>query len=88
MLYHMIYRFTSAERDEAQKRFKDTGGANPPSGVKLLARYHFLEGLGGVNIIESDDPQAIGTWVQQWSDILTFQITPVLAPQQRDRAVG
>lgn len=88
MLYHMVYRFTPENRDAAQKRFKDTGGATPPSGVKLVARYHLLNGLGGVNILESDDPAAVGNFVQQWTDILTFEITPVLSTEQRNKAVG
>ena len=62
-------------RDEVNERFKETG-APPPAGVKIVGRWHHLDGSGGVAILESNDPVALGKHIQEWSDLLEFQIIP------------
>ena len=32
----------------------------------------------GVVIAESDNPKAIYTWLMEWSDLITFEVTPAL----------
>ena len=39
MLFHISYEFSPNNRDEAQKRFKETGGL-PPDGVTMEGRWH------------------------------------------------
>ena len=58
-------------------RFLDTG-APPPKKVKMIGRWHSVDGAHGVLIAETDDAQAIYTWVSEWSDLLKFTVTPVL----------
>jgi Protein of unknown function (DUF3303) len=60
----------------AVARFLETGGA-PPEGVKMLGRWHGLNGQGFA-ISESSDPKAIYRWVAQWSDLLPVTVTPCL----------
>jgi hypothetical protein len=60
----------------AQARFLQTGGA-PPSGVKMIGRWHGMNG-GGVVIAETDDAKALYTWLEQWNDFLEFTTTPCL----------
>ena len=60
----------------AVARFLETGGA-PPEGVKMLGRWHGMNGQGFA-ISESSDPKAIYRWVAQWSDLLPLTVTPCL----------
>lgn len=75
MTFIVNWSIDSSIRDEANARFKATG-APPPAGVKILGRWHNLDGSGGVAIVESNDPVALGKMIHEWSDVLEFQITP------------
>lgn len=87
MLFHIRYKFTTQFRDQAQKRFKETG-ALPPEGVKMLGRWHSVAGRKGFMIAESSDAFAIGKWVQGWTDLLSFEITPVLTDEEAAKLIG
>jgi hypothetical protein len=60
----------------AVARFLETGGA-PPEGVKMLGRWHGMDGKGFA-VSESADPKAMYRWVAQWSDLLPLTVTPCL----------
>jgi hypothetical protein len=54
----------------------ETGGA-PPEGVKMLGRWHGMDGKGFA-ISESTDPKAMYRWTAQWADLLPLTVTPCL----------
>lgn len=87
MHFVINYELTPETRDEAQARFK-AGGGLPPDGATMLARWHYAQGLGGFLIAESSDPVAIATWMQDWTDVLTFDITPILTDEEVQRVIG
>ena len=87
MLFHITYEFGPGERDDAQSRFKNTGGL-PPDGVEMLGRWHAAGGLHGFIIAECSDAEAIGHWVQAWTDLLAFDVTPVINDEQVMRVMG
>src|SRR6516162_8824293 len=60
----------------AVARFLETGGA-PLEGVKMLGRWHGMNGQGFA-ISESSDPKAMYRWVAQWADLLPLTVTPCL----------
>ena len=80
MTFVMIWDYPPELRDEIQARFKETGGP-PPEGVKMVGRWHRIGGGQGVCIAETDDPAALATWAQDWSDLLAFEIYPAMDDQ-------
>ena len=81
MLFHITYEFPPDHRDAAQERFKQTGGL-PPEDVKMIGRWHCAEGHSGFIVADADNPVSICKWIQEWTDLLSFQITPVLTDEQ------
>jgi hypothetical protein len=71
------YEIRPEHRDSSQARFKQTGGL-PPDGAKMIARWHRVGGGGGWVVAETDDSEALGRWTQEWSDLLSFKIIPVI----------
>lgn len=57
-------------------RFMKTGGT-PPTGVKMIGRWHGANGTGFA-IAESDDAKAIAEMVTEWGEFMDIQATPVL----------
>ena len=87
MIFHITYQLSPERRTEAQGRFKQTG-ALPLAGVTMLGRWHSVEGLRGFTIAESSDAVAIAKWVQSWTDLLTFEIVPVVNDEEFARVIG
>ncbi len=76
MLFMITYAFAPDDRDTVQDRFKKTGGT-PGEGVKMHGRWHAIGGGQGFVLAESNDGVAIGKWMQNWTDLLEFEVIPV-----------
>jgi len=77
MLLVGMFSYPPANRLAVQARFKETRGL-PPAGVKLMGRWHAIGAGKGVFVCECDDPMAMAKLVQDWSDLLSFDIYPAL----------
>lgn len=64
-------------RDEAIRRFKETGGETP-QGARLLGRWTAADFSGGFVLLESEDPQALTEFALGWSDLMELRIVPVV----------
>lgn len=78
MKYVITWSVPTANYVATMNKFLATGGM-PPVGVKMLGRYHALEGsASGFIIAESADPKGVYTWLADWMDIVSFEVTPVV----------
>ena len=77
MLFLVRWEINQTVRKAAIERFLKTGGA-PPAGVKMLGRWHTVDGEYGIAIAESDDPQAMAKWSLAWNDLLPMDVRPAL----------
>lgn len=77
MIFHIAFEYTPAQRDKVHERFKQTG-APPLGGVAMTGRWHGVDGNRGFLIAESSDAEAIARWLQEWTGLITFEVTPVL----------
>jgi len=80
MIYHIAFDYPPDSRAEVHDRFRQTG-APPPAEVKMLGRWHAAEGNRGWLICETDDDGGIARWLQEWTDLVTFEVTPVLTDE-------
>jgi hypothetical protein len=87
MLFMITYEFHPEVRDQAQDRLKKTGGL-PGPGVKMTGRWHSLDGRRGFILAESTDTVAIGKWIHDWTDLLTFTIAPVATDDEVMKVIG
>lgn len=87
MLFHIKYNVTPEQRNNVQEKFKKTG-ALPPQGVTMKGRWHNIEGKNGFIIAETSDVEAFGKWIQEWSDSLIFEVSPVLTDEQVANVIG
>jgi len=87
MLFISIYTFRPAQRNEAVSRFLETGGP-PPEGVKMLGRWHDAGLHRGFALAEANDIEAVAKWCHDWSDLLDFEVVPVLDDEQVGRVLS
>jgi len=74
--------FTAFSQMTAADDAKDMGDK-----IRLIGRWHDLSQFTGVVICESDDAQAIASWVLNWNNLLDIQ-TVVVLDDEETRAVG
>jgi hypothetical protein len=86
MHFYIEYELSPDTRDEAQKRFLEAGGL-PPAGITMLQRWHYASGHRGFIIAQADDAIGIGKWMQDWTDLLVFDITPILSDEEFQQVI-
>jgi hypothetical protein len=82
MIFKADYSYANDVRDVVHKRFLESGGAPPPGNVKMLGRWHSAEGNGGVLLAEAADATAIAAWLHQWTDLIAFNLKPMLTDEE------
>ena len=87
MLFHITYELSLEHRNAAQERFKETG-ALPPAEVTLIGRWHSVSGHVGFTVVEASELQPVAEWLQDWANLLTFEVTPVLTDEQFAKVIS
>ncbi len=80
--YMIAYDLSKENRNEAIKRFVDGKAMQPPEGVTDLGRWHAAGGRLGWAVAETDDPKHLADWVMSWSDIIDYEIHPVISDEE------
>ena len=60
----------------------NTDARTAPEELKELGRWHAARGDGGYVVVETDDPKAITNWLLQWSDLLSYEVEPVISDEE------
>ena len=47
----------------------------------MHSRYHYVDGSGGFAVLAMDDPAALATLANDWSDILPIEIKPIASDE-------
>lgn len=81
MKYITTWIYEPSNVEAITERFKKTGG-QPPEGVTMLGRWFDVAGGRGFALTESTDPIAMSKWTRDWSDLMSFEVTPVLDDEQ------
>ena len=81
MLFHVAYRYRSADEATAERRLRLFQNWQPPHGFEMQAAYTFADGSGGVNIVESDSAAAIAKAAAVFAPYLDFDITPLVSTE-------
>ena len=81
MLFHVMYRYRSADEADDERRLRLFQNWQPPQGFEMQAAYTFADGSGGVNIVETDSATAIAKATTVFAPYLEFDITPIASTE-------
>jgi hypothetical protein len=87
VLYIVSWKGRPETRNAAAERFRKTGGA-PPSGVKVIGRWHAVGPLAGVAIAEASDPLAVAKWALEWNDLFEMDVHAALTDEHLGQALA
>ena len=78
MLFHVTWDSTDTS-DEAQREGQAMLAKwQPPAGVEFKGFYSFVDGTGGVAIVEVDSAATLARTIAPWTTSLSFTVTPIL----------
>jgi len=87
MLFMVIENIRSQDGLAVYRRFRDKGRMTP-DGLKFVGSWTEAN-LGRVfQLMECDDVALFQRWVARWSDLVAFEIVPVIAGKETADALS
>ena len=81
MKFMVTFPLTHHAYKERVSRFLETG-APPPDGVTLLGRWFTASHNKGFMLAETDDAAKLFRFVSEWTDLMDFEIDPVIGDEE------
>jgi Protein of unknown function (DUF3303) len=76
-LYMVIERFKNGDPAPVYRRFRDSGRL-APDGLFCVSSWVDVDLKRCFQLMETNDPQLLQRWIAQWSDIVDFEVIPVI----------
>lgn len=87
MLYRVIEDFRDGDPVPVYRRFRDSGRQQPEGRV-----YHaswVTRKLGRCyQLMECEDPALLRQWMAHWTDVMSFEVVPVVTSAEAVEVVG
>lgn len=77
MLFMVIERFKDGDPVPVYRRFRDHGRL-APEGLAYVSSWVDTGLERCYQIMETDDPRLLDEWISRWSDIVEFDVHPVI----------
>ena len=87
MLFMIIERFKDQDAVPVYKRFRDSGRM-APEGLKYVGSWIEANFDRCFQLMECDDITLLQQWVAQWSDLVAFEIVPVVPGKETATALS
>jgi hypothetical protein len=87
MLYMVVETFKNGDPIPVYRRFRDRGRL-APDGLSYISSWVDVNLQRCFQIMETDNRQLIDTWVAAWSDIVDFEVFPVITSTEAARRVS
>ena len=81
MLFMVIERFRDNDMIPIYQRVRD-GGRSIPEGLSYVDSWVEPNFGRCFQLMETNDPQLLQRWIAQWSDIVDFEVYPVITSKE------
>ena len=86
MLYMIIEDF-KGDPAPVYRRFRDRGRL-APDGLKYISSWVTTDVQRCYQVMESDDDDLLQQWMNQWKDIVDFQVIPIMTSADAAAAIA
>ena len=86
MLYLVIEHF-KGDPAAVYRRFRDLGRM-APDGLRYVQSWVTDDLQRCYQIMECEDPALLDRWMDRWSDLVTFEVLPVLTSAEAAAKIG
>jgi hypothetical protein len=76
-LYMLIEHFKGGDAIPVYRRFRDRGRL-APDGLAYVSSWVDVKFKRCYQLMETDDRELLNAWMAQWSDLVDFEVHPVM----------
>lgn len=87
MLFMVIETFRDQDAKAVYRRFRDKGRMTP-EGLAFVSSYVSADLGRCFQVMESDDITLLQRWAAEWSDLVAFEIVPVVSGKDTAEALA
>lgn len=86
-LYMLIEHFKGGDAVPVYRRFRDRGRL-APAGLTYVSSWVDARLERCFQVMETDDRALLDRWMEQWSDLVEFDVYPVITSAEAAQRVG
>ena len=87
MLYLIVERFRNGDAIPVYRRFREKGRL-APEGLSYLASWVSSDLTTCYQVMETSDVALLDRWMSAWSDLVEFEVIPVITSEQAASSVA
>ena len=87
MLFMVVESFRDQDAKAVYRRFRDKG-RQMPEGLSFVGSWVTADLGRCFQLMETDDVTLLQRWVAEWSDLVAFEIVPVVQGKETGEALG
>jgi hypothetical protein len=87
MLYLIIEHFKNGNPVPVYRRFRDEGRMSP-AGLTYVSSWITADHARCYQIMECDDRALLDEWFAKWSDLIDFEVLPVITSAEMQKAIA
>jgi Protein of unknown function (DUF3303) len=87
MLYMIVEHFTNQDPLPVYRRFRDHGRL-APEGLQYVSSWVDEKFERCFQLMETDDRSLLDEWISKWSDIVSFEVYPVISSKEAAKRIG
>ena len=87
MLFMVIESFRNGDAKPVYRRFRERGRL-APEGLEYVNSWVTNDLRRCYQVMRCDDPSLLEQWLSKWSDLVDFEVIPVITSQEASAAVG
>lgn len=87
MLYMIIESFKNRDAAPVYRRFREQGRLTP-DGLKYVSSWVTADMAKCYQVMECADPRLLEQWIARWSDLVDFEVLPVITSAQATEQIA
>ena len=87
MLYMVVEHFINQDHLPVYRRFRDHGRL-APEGLHYVSSWVDEKLEICFQLMETDDRSLLDEWISKWSDIVSFEVFPVISSKEAAERIG
>jgi hypothetical protein len=87
MRFLVVEHFKGGDARPVYRRFRDAGRL-APDGLRYVASWVSEDLARCWQVMECDDRALLDAWIARWSDIVDFEVAPVLTSAEALERIG
>ena len=86
-LYMVVEHFKNDDAVPVYRRFRERGRMMP-DGLVYVSSWVDRDLARCYQIMQADDPVLLDTWIANWSDLVDFEVHPIMTSKEADDIIA